>query len=94
MGGVWLSKFEDIVKHTFPQSFVRMVPEKIRHRRMQIKLKPPEDNRQLITRGEVKIAEEKQNKPARGSKISNFQPLNSLRDFNNGNAFKPKIVLG
>ena len=50
-GGVGLSKFEDIVKHTFPQGFVRMVAENIRPRRMQIKLRPPEDNRQLIIRG-------------------------------------------
>ena len=54
MGGVGLSEFEDIIKHTFPHIFVRMVAEVIRPRSMQINLRPPEDNRQLIIWGELK----------------------------------------
>ena len=61
VGGVGLSEFENIINHTFPQILVRMVAEVIRPRNMLIKLRPPEDNRQPIIWGEVKIAEEKQN---------------------------------
>ena len=77
MGGVGLGEFKDVVKHTFPQGFVRMVAEKIWPGGMKVKLGPPEDNRQLIIGGEIEIAEEKRNKPARGSKIPNFQTINS-----------------
>ena len=59
MGGVGLSEFNNFIKHAFPQGFVRMVAEKIRPRGMQVKMRPPEDNRQLIIWGEVKIAKEK-----------------------------------
>ena len=92
MGGVGLSEFEDVVKHTFPQVFVRMVAEIIRPRSMQVNLGPPEDNRQLIIRGEVEIAKEKRNKPARSSKIPNFHSFNFLGDFNNMVPIHPKIV--
>ena len=92
VGGVGLSEFEDIIKHTFPQIFVRMVAEVIRPRSMQINLRAPEDNRHLIIRGEVEIAKEKRNKPARGSKISNFHSLNFVRNSNNVNLSMPRIA--
>ena len=92
MGGVGLSKFKDVVKHTFPQLFVRMVAEIIRPRGMQVKLGPPEDNRQLIIGGEVEITKEKRQKPARGSKISELHSFNFLSDFNNQIPTHPKIV--
>ena len=36
VGGVGLSEFEDVIKHSFPQGFVRMVTKKIGARGMQI----------------------------------------------------------
>ena len=60
MGGIGLSEFGDIVKHTFPQGFVRMVAEKMWSRGMEVESRPPEDNRQLIIRGEIEIAGETQ----------------------------------
>ena len=56
MSGVGLNGFEDIVKQTFPQGFVRMVAEKIRPRGVEVKLRPPEDNRLLIVWGKIEIA--------------------------------------
>ena len=53
MGGAGLSEFNDIVKHTFPQGFARMVAEAIRSRGMQVKLGPPEGKRQLTIRGKL-----------------------------------------
>ena len=92
MGGVGLSEFEDIIKHTIPHIFVRVVAEVIRPRGMQINLGSPEDNRQLIIGGEIKIAEEKLNKSARGSDIPNFHPIDFLGNFPNTVPIHPIIV--
>ena len=62
MGGVGLSEIEDIIKHTIPHIFVSVVAQVIWPRGMQVKLGSPEDNRQLIIWGKVKIAGEKRNK--------------------------------
>ena len=80
MGGVGLSEFNDVVKHAFPQGFVRMVVSKVRPRGVQINLGPPEDNRQLIIGGKVVIAKEKRNISARGSKVSGFHSFNFLNN--------------
>ena len=63
VGGVGLSEFEDIIKHTIPQILVRVVAEIVGPRRMEVNLGPPEDNRQLIIGREIKVTEEKRNKP-------------------------------
>ena len=72
VGGVGLSAFEHAVKHTFPQGFVRMVAEKIWSRGMEVKLRPPEDNRQLIIWEKIEIAEQRQNKLARAAESLSF----------------------
>ena len=83
MGGVGLSEFKDIVKHTIPQIFVSVVAQVIWPRGMQVKLGSPEDNRQLIIWGKVKVAEETRNKPKRGSDIPSFHPIDFLSNFPN-----------
>ena len=83
VGGVGLSEFKYIVKHTFPQGFVRVVTKKIRAGRMQIKLRLPQDKRELIVGGKIEISKGKRDAPARGSKISGFHPRNFIGDLNN-----------
>ena len=92
MGGVGLSEFKDVIKHTIPQVFVSVVAKIIRPRSMQINLGPPEDNRQLIIWGEVKIAEEKRNKSVRGGDIPSFHPIDFLSNFANMVPIHPIVV--
>ena len=78
MGGVGLSEFEDIIKHTIPQVFVRIVTEIVRPRCVEVNLGSPEDNRQLIVRREIKVTEEKRDKPIGGGDVPSFDPIDFL----------------
>ena len=59
---------------------------------MQINLGSPEDNRQLIIWGKVKIAEEKRNKSVRGGDIPSFHPIDFLSNFPNMVPIHPIVV--
>ena len=78
MGGGGLSEFEDIIKHTIPQVFVRVVAEIVGPRCMKVNLGSPEDNRQLIFGGEIKVTEEKRNRPIGGGEVPSFDPIDFL----------------
>ena len=78
VGGIGLSEFGDIIKHTIPQVFVRIVAEIVGPRCVEVNLGSPENNRQLIVGGEIKVTEDKRNKPIGGGKVPSFDPIDFL----------------
>ena len=78
VGGIGLSEFEDITKHTIPQVFVRIVTEIVGPRCVEVNLGSPEDNRQLTVGKEIEVTEEKRDKPIRGGDVPSFDDIDFL----------------